>query len=137
MVVNRTHRRLTLAAALLLTGIALACETRDVTLTGILRSPNSGLAALATSAGTLNPAFAPGTLSYQLVVDVNTPTITVTPTVAESGASVTVNGFTTASGTASEPISLDVGINTVTIVTTGADGITTRTYTIAVTRTAT
>jgi hypothetical protein len=137
MVVNRTHQRFTLAAALCLAAIALACETRDVTLTGILRSPNPGLSALTTSAGTLNPAFAAGTFSYQLVVDVNTPTITITPTVAESGASVTVNGFAVASGAASEPVSLDVGVNTVTIVTTAADGITKQTYTIAVTRTAT
>src|SRR4051812_6144347 len=132
MVMNRTRLSLSVVACL---ALLAGCDTRLANVTAVQRSPNSGLAALVTSAGTLNPAFDPALLAYDLVVDVNTPTITVTPTQAENGETITVNGFVTPSGQTSEPISLEVGVNTVTIVTTGSDGTTTRTYTISVPRT--
>ena len=49
---------------------------------------------------------------------------------------VKVNGVTVASGSASGAITLSVGSNAITVVVTAADGTTTKTYSIAVTRTA-
>ncbi|WP_171056436.1 cadherin-like beta sandwich domain-containing protein, partial [Paenibacillus sinopodophylli] len=48
----------------------------------------------------------------------------------------TVNGIAVASGAASGDISLSVGSNTITTVVTAEDGITTKTYTLTVTRAA-
>ncbi len=59
--------------------------------------------------------------------------MTVTPTVSESHAAVTVNGQTVISGSPSQSLSLNVGANTITIVVTAQDA-TTRTYTVTVTR---
>jgi uncharacterized lipoprotein YajG len=49
---------------------------------------------------------------------------------------VTVNGTSVASGSASPPINLNVGANTITVVVTAPDGSTTKTYTVTVTRAA-
>jgi Cadherin-like beta sandwich domain len=125
-----------LAAAVTLGSLAFiaGCDTRLFDVSAVQRSPNGGLASLATSAGTLNPAFDSRTFSYNLVVDSATTSVTFTPTQAENGETITVNGFATASGQASEPVTLSIGPNPVTIVTTASDGTTTRTYTITVTR---
>ncbi len=97
-------------------------------------STNAALASLALSHGTLSPAFAAGTTAYTSWVHEVTTSVTVTPTLAEAGASMTVEGDTVASGAASDPITLEKGPNTITIVVTAADGVTTRTYTIAMNR---
>ena len=57
-----------------------------------------------------------------------------TPSVTDATATVTVNGTTVASGSASGAISLSVGSNTITTVVTAQDGVTTSTYTVSVTR---
>jgi len=62
--------------------------------------------------------------------------ITVTPAVTESHATVTVNGTPVVSGAASGAIGLDVGSNTITIVVTAQDITTTVTYIVTVTRAA-
>ena len=85
---------------------------------------------LTVSAGTLAPAFAPATKAYNVTVPNATDSITVTPT-ATSG-TITVNGTTVLSGTASSPISLNVGRNTIHVVVT--EGGETTTYTITVNR---
>ncbi len=59
--------------------------------------------------------------------------LTVTPTVADSTATLTVNGTPVASGSASGAIALNVGANTITTVVTAQDA-TTKTYTVVVTR---
>ncbi|WP_311230734.1 MULTISPECIES: IPTL-CTERM sorting domain-containing protein [unclassified Acidovorax] len=99
-------------------------------------SSNANLSSLALSAGTLSPVFASGTTSYTAGVPFNTTSLTVTPTVADATARVTVNGVTTTSGNASGAIALAVGNNTITTVVTAQDG-TTKTYTTTVTRAAT
>jgi len=99
-------------------------------------SANANLSALSLSSGTLAPVFAAGITSYTASVSNATTSITVTPTVADGGASVTVNGVATTSGNASGAIALAVGTNTITTVVTAADGATTRTYTVTVTRAA-
>jgi len=58
----------------------------------------------------------------------------VPPTVADSNATVTVNGTTIASGNASGVINLNVGANIITVVVTAQDGATISTYTVTVTR---
>ena len=60
----------------------------------------------------------------------------VTPTVAAAGATITVNDVAVVSGSASGSIRLNTGNNNViTIVVTGTDSVTTKTYTLTVNRT--
>jgi trimeric autotransporter adhesin len=99
-------------------------------------SVNANLAGLKLSSGTLAPVFAAGTISYTATVTNATASITVTPTTSDAGATVKVNGTTVASGTASGALPLVVGPNTITTVVTAADGVTTKTYTVTVTRSA-
>jgi gliding motility-associated-like protein len=91
---------------------------------------NANLANLTLSAGTLNPVFNSGTINYTATV--NTPTIKLTPTVADNTATIEVNGTLVASGTASDPIALNTGVNNVTVAVTAQDGLTTKTYTVKV-----
>lgn len=96
-------------------------------------SSNAALSGLAVSTGTLDPGFASGTTSYSAAVPSATATISITPTVADSGATITVDGATVVSGAASNPIDLNVGSNTITVVVTAASSVT-RTYTVEVVR---
>lgn len=97
-------------------------------------STNADLSALSLSNGTLAPVFAAATTGYTASVGSATTALAVTPTVASGSSSVTVNGVATASGSASGPIALNAGSNTITTVVTAQDGITTKTYTVTVTR---
>ncbi len=97
-------------------------------------SSNADLSNLTLSSGTLSPAFASGTTTYTASAGNGVSSITVTPTVAESNATVTVNGTAVTSGNASGAINLNVGANTITVVVTAQDATTIKTYTIAVTR---
>ncbi|KPD07723.1 hypothetical protein AM501_13880 [Aneurinibacillus migulanus] len=94
-------------------------------------SNNADLSNLTLSQGTLTPAFAPNTISYTANVGNEINSVTVTPTVADSTATVVVNGVPVTSGSASIP--LNVGLNTITVVVTAQNGIT-KTYSIVVTR---
>src|SRR6185437_6433947 len=98
----------------------------------LLPSSNANLVGLTLSSGILSPAFASGTTSYTALV--NTPSVTVTPVAGSAGATVKVNGSTVASGMASQIIPLALGGNVITTVVTASDGVTTKTYTVAVTR---
>lgn len=97
-------------------------------------SDNADLAALTISDGALSPVFANAETSYTATVPYLTNSITVTPTVADATAIARVNTHDTISGTASQPISLRVGANTVTVEVTAEDGVTTTSRTITVTR---
>jgi len=99
-----------------------------------LPSTIATLSNLVPGSGTLAPVFASGTTSYTDAVTYVTSSITVTPTTTDSTATVTVNGMAVASGTPSPSIPLAVGPNTITVVVTAQDGITTDTYTLTVTR---
>lgn len=90
-----------------------------------------GLSNLSISAGALNPVFSPNTSSYS--VNTDTSSVTVTPTAAESGQAVTVNGETVQSGSP-QVINLTAGDNIVAINVTSADG-TSKSYSIDITRT--
>jgi autotransporter-associated beta strand protein len=95
----------------------------------------ASLISLATSSGTLNPVFISSTMGYTLpAVSYNVSSLTVTPTAAVPEASITVNGVAVTSGVPSGSVPLSTGSNTVTVVTTAPDGMTTRAYTITVYR---
>jgi len=101
-----------------------------------LMTPN--LASLVTGAGTLSPAFAPGTLDYTASVGSATAAITVTPVAADGAATIQVRvnggGFAAVnSGSASASLPLNVGSNPIQCLVTAGNGAT-RTYTVMVTR---
>jgi len=94
----------------------------------------SELTALTLSSGTLSPVFSPYTLSYWATVPNESATLQMTPTARDSGATITIFGVEVASGSASFPISLDVGMNAITVQVTPAGGSSSRYYQINVTR---
>jgi hypothetical protein len=95
---------------------------------------NASLNGLSLSQGTLSPAFAAATRAYAASVPHSVSSLTLTPTLADSTATVTVNGTPVASGNASGVISLAVGANVISVVATAEDGTTRTTTTITVTR---
>ncbi|MFN4127706.1 beta strand repeat-containing protein, partial [Pannonibacter indicus] len=108
-------------------------ETYTVTVTRA-GATDATLSNLVLSQGTLTPGFASGTTSYTASVGNAVTSLTVTPTVTDANATVTVNGNTVTSGNASGAINLNVGSNIITVVVTAEDGTTTETYTVTVTR---
>ncbi|MGF1924324.1 MAG: cadherin-like beta sandwich domain-containing protein [Bacteroidia bacterium] len=101
-------------------------------------STDATLSALTTTAGTISPVFAPGTIAYTAGVGNAQSSITVTPTANDGGTiEIRVNGGgfgPVTSGNASAPLALNVGTNTVEVKVTATDGLTVITYTITVTR---
>jgi len=97
-------------------------------------SADANLSGLNLSEGNLSPVFSSAVTSYSVTVPNTVTNIQVTPTVSESHATVTVNGTATSSGSASSPISLVVGSNSIPIVVTAENGTSTKTYTVNVTR---
>lgn len=90
---------------------------------------------LVPSHGSLSPAFAKRTADYTVSVPNGVEKMHVTPTTSDAGATITVEGVTTKSGTAAADKALEVGVNTIKTVVTAADGAT-MTYTVTVTRAA-
>jgi len=99
-----------------------------------LPSTNANLASLKISNGTLSPVFTAANTSYTAVVANIVTAITLTPATGDATATLKVNGTTVASGTATASIPLNLGPNTITTMVTAQDGITTKTYTLTVTR---
>ena len=81
---------------------------------------------------TLSPAFTPNTSSYTSTVPNTTTTLNLTPTSAQSVATIAVNGTPVTSGSG-QSVNLSVGSNTVNVVVALSSG-TTQTYAITVTR---
>lgn len=96
-------------------------------------SANADLSNLTLSAGQLNPVFSAGTTSYESSVSNGVSNIQVTPTVADTKASVKVNGQAVSTG-GTLPVSLNVGSNTVTVQVTAEDRTTVKTYSVTVYR---
>jgi len=94
----------------------------------------ASLANLAISTGTLSPAFSTSTNAYVATVPYTTTFISFTPTTTDPNATVTVNGATVPSGSASGPITLSVGSNKVVTTITAQNGATKQTYNTVVTR---
>lgn len=97
------------------------------------QSGNAELVGLVPSAGSLDPAFSPSATTYALAVPTETSSLQLTPTSADPTATITVNGATVASGSASSALPLGIGNTTLTVVVTAQNG-TTRSYTVNVTR---
>ena len=120
--------------------IAVLVTAQDGTTTSIYTvtvnriSTVSTLSGLALSAGTLSPTFVSGTKVYSTSVANIISSITVTPTVTDSTATITVNGTQVISGTPSAAVPLAVGNNPITVLVTAQDGTTTSTYTVTVNR---
>ncbi len=95
-------------------------------------SANADLASLSITEGILSPTFAAGTTTYTSTVAANS--LKVIATVAQSDATITVNGNPVTSGNASGNIPLSAGLNTITVLVTAQDGSTTKTYTLNITQ---
>lgn len=130
MDIKRTGFGVALLGAVLLA----ACGGSSSSSPPAVASDNADLSDLSISAGALTQVFQADLLSYDATVEFSEVSTTVTPTTADDGASVTVNGTAVASGSASGSIALDEGSNVITVVVTAEDGTTTKTYTIDVVR---
>jgi len=97
-------------------------------------STDASLSALSASQGSLSPAFSSGTSSYNVVVANSVTRISLTPTTSNNTATVTVNGVSVTSGSASGAVALSEGNNTLSVVVTAGDGTTTSAYTVVVQR---
>jgi len=93
------------------------------------RAGNPSLAGLAVNAGTLNPAFAPDAFNYTVTMPAGVSAINITPTLADTTGTISINQKAIATGTASPNIQLALGSNNITIVTETIDGLS-ATYTI-------
>jgi hypothetical protein len=91
------------------------------------------LSGLTLSEGTLSPAFVAETIHYRASVSSTVSTVNITATAASEGASLEVNGTSVKSGVATT-VPLQAGRNTVEVVVTAYDGISTKSYTLEVTR---
>jgi hypothetical protein len=97
------------------------------------------LSTLILTTATLSTTFASATTSYTSSVANTVSSLTVTPTVTQANATIQVRVgagayATVASGSASGALSLSVGSNTINVLVTAQDGVTTQTYTVTITR---
>ncbi|QKJ31112.1 gliding motility-associated C-terminal domain-containing protein [Mucilaginibacter mali] len=94
---------------------------------------NATMANLTISSGSLSPVFSGSTYSYEASVIFAVEQVTLTPAF-DPTATITVNGIASGNGTASAPVALQSGDNTITLVVTAQDGTTKQTYTVKVHR---
>jgi predicted secreted protein len=121
----------------IVTGFKTDAKTEDVTpfdgtikITGaptLNVTASSGLSALATTAGSITPAFATGILAY--TVTATLASVTVTPTATGT---ITVNGQGVTSGAASQAIAIATGTVTPITITETDSGKVPKIYTIYV-----
>ena len=100
-------------------------------------SNDSGVTGIVLSNVALDQIFQTNLLNYTATVPPIDSTTTVTARLSDANATMTVNGIAVASGEESGKISLHQGSNNtniITVIVTAEDGVTTTTYTIAVTR---
>jgi gliding motility-associated-like protein len=76
----------------------------------------------------------PGYANYTAPVANTVTSVTITALAADPTATITINGVSVTSGTASGSIPLAIGQNTITAIVTAQDGITTKSYIITITR---
>jgi len=110
-----------------------ATFSRTFTVT-VTPGTNADLSGLSLSSGALNPSFSESITNYSATVSNSVSSITVTPTLADAYAFVTVNDAPVDSGVASGLIPLSVGTNIITVVVTAQDGIATMIYRVSVAR---
>jgi gliding motility-associated-like protein len=113
--------------------LAAATQGRGVFTCTLPNTTDAYLTNLTLSTGTLAPAFESGIRSYTASVGSTISTITLTPAF-NPGETVTVNGAAVASGSASAPVTLNVGSNIINTIVTATDGVTTQTYSVTIFR---
>lgn len=109
--------------------VAQDASTQTYTVTVNRATGNVDLSGLTLSDGILNQTFDPSVNQYTADVVNSISEVIVTPTLSDSEATTTVNG-----DAPSLPVSLEVGENTINIVVTGKDGVSTKTYQVIITR---
>ena len=97
-------------------------------------SSDATLDTLTVSNGALSPSFVSTVTSYTVSVVNAITSISLTPTVHDPRATVTVGGNPVTSGSPSPSIPLSVGDNTIVITVTSGDGVHSNSYIIVVTR---
>ena len=108
--------------------------TKTYTINAIRGPYNDDLSELHPNQGYLNQNFMPSVTHYTDSVNYNHTSISVTPVTVDPSATIKVNGITVASGSASPAILLKEGPNIIATVVTAGNGVTTKTFTIVVTR---
>ena len=98
-------------------------------------STNALLASLVGSPVTFTPSFSSNTLAYSSSVANTLASITLTPTLVDTNATLTINGIAATNAVASDTIHLAVGTNIVPIIVTAQDGVTKGTTIVSVVRT--
>ncbi len=88
----------------------------------ITRQTTPDLQDLTASAGALSPAFDPATLAYTVTTGFSTSSTTVTATVVDDTARLTINGSSATSGVPSGPITLNPGSTVIPVVVTASNG---------------
>jgi hypothetical protein len=95
-------------------------------------STDASLSNLTAAPAVLSPAFVSGTTSYTSTVANATTSVTVIPTTTDVGATTALTSSpNSCSGSA---CTLSVGVNVITVTVTAANGTTTRTYVLEITR---
>ena len=108
--------------------------TRRVYTVTVTRLANVRLADLSITAGTFDQIFQPTLMDYTATVGPLRSTTTVTATTEDPNTTVEMNGISAALGNPSAKFTLNQGTNTISVVTTAVDGVTTETYTIDIVR---
>ena len=110
---------------------ALSCTTGCMfdEIACVAKSTNVNLAALTVSSGTLTPAFSEGTTSYTVTVPLAVASLTVAGTAADAP-------YATVTETPSQPMTLTLGDNPVTVTVTAESGAQ-KVYTVVITQTTT
>ncbi|WP_171056287.1 hemoblobin-interacting domain-containing protein [Paenibacillus sinopodophylli] len=98
-------------------------------------SGNADLKSITLSNGTLTPTFAAGTTEYTSRVDYAIDNLTLTASLDDTKATMTIKGVPTSNGQPSSSIGLNVGANLVPIIVTAENG-TSKTYWVTITRNA-
>ncbi|MDH4087907.1 MAG: cadherin-like beta sandwich domain-containing protein [Nitrospira sp.] len=113
-------------------------KTYRITVKRPLPSSDAALSALTVSAGTLDPSFPASTSTYTVTVPASVDSMTVTATKSDANSVMSSLGSVIAlSGVASGSVSSPLGLGTTTeimITVRAQDGVTTKTYTIKVSR---
>ena len=97
-------------------------------------STDADLASFGLSVGALAPVFDPATTAYAVFVSFSTATVQLHPETNHSGATITVNGVPLPFSQYTDPISLAFGDNNITLQVTAEDGVSTKSYGLAVNR---
>ena len=97
-------------------------------------SDNARLDGMSLSVSSLDQIFQSSQTEYSATVAYLVQSITVTAWVEDEQASLSVNGKSTASGSASDSIALTEGANLITLSVIAEDGVSTRDYTLTVMR---